>query len=395
MGEGQGEGVTLPGQDLRIYFSEQLAKHGSRTRMATVKIGEAASGRITVTFPYDPAHVDKIKTIEGRRWHSEERYWSVPCSDGIVEELVSLFRGVEICLEPSLTDPVEESKKKKALQVLEKELALRKYSRKTIKAYLHYNEDFLKATGKSPKNIDQEGIRDYLFRLVEQRGISTSTLNMAISALKFHYGGILRKNFVYEIKRPKKDKNLPVILSREEIAAILSALSNIKHKIILVLLYSAGLRVGEVVKLRPEDIDSNRKLIHIRGAKGRKDRYTLLSNVALEVLRQYYAEYHPGEWLFSGAKPGTHLSTRSAQAIFEQAREEAGIKKQVSVHSLRHSFATHLLESGVDLRYIQELLGHKSSKTTEVYTHVSTKGLGAIRSPLDVLPEGGGEMVHR
>jgi len=149
--------------------------------------------------------------------------------------------------------------------------------------------------------------------------------------------------------------------------------------------YSAGLRVGEVVKLQPEDIDSDRMLIHIRGAKGRKDRYTMLSETALQVLREYWKNYKPGKWIFGGAKPERFLSTRTVQKILQHACEKAGIKKDISVHSLRHSFATHLLEGGTDLRYIQELLGHAHSKTTEIYTHVSTKSIGNIKSPLDGL----------
>ena len=137
------------------------------------------------------------------------------------------------------------------------------------------------------------------------------------------------------------------------------------------------------MKLKVEDIDSERGLIHVKASKGRKDRYTILSEKALQILREYYKEYQPRGWLFTGAKPGSHISTRTAQAIFEQAKQQAAIKKDVGIHSLRHSFATHLLENGVDLRYIQELLGHKSSKTTEVYTHVTNKALMSIRSPLD------------
>jgi integrase/recombinase XerD len=151
------------------------------------------------------------------------------------------------------------------------------------------------------------------------------------------------------------------------------------------LTYSAGLRVGEVVRLKLEDIDEERKLIHIRQAKGRKDRYTVLSQVAWDFLNIYLKKYQPEVWLFTGAESGTHLTERSVQHIFENACEKAGIKKDVSVHSLRHSFATHLLEGGTDLRYIQELLGHASSKTTEIYTHVSKRDIGSIQSPLDRL----------
>jgi site-specific recombinase XerD len=160
---------------------------------------------------------------------------------------------------------------------------------------------------------------------------------------------------------------------------------NLKHKALLMLIYSAGLRVSEAVQLRLEDIDGQRRLIRVRASKGRKDRYTLLSEVALQVLREYWKAYHPRGWLFPGQKEGRHLTSRTAEKILEQARQRAGIAKHFTVHTLRHSFATHLLEGGTDLRYIQELLGHKSSKTTEIYTHVSRKDLAQIASPLDQL----------
>ena len=206
-----------------------------------------------------------------------------------------------------------------------------------------------------------------------------------MNALNFYYGKILKRKFMYEIKRPRKDKKLPVVLSGGEVSKILSAVSNIKHKAILMIIYSAGLRVSEVVKLKVEDIDDERKLIRVKGAKGRKDRYTILSDKALETSEIYLKSHKPKKWLFTGAKKTGHLNIRSVQKIFDNAVKSAGIRKDVSVHCLRHSFATHLLESGVDLRYIQELLGHKSSKTTEIYTHVSNKNLGKIKSPLDNL----------
>ena len=206
---------------------------------------------------------------------------------------------------------------------------------------------------------------------------------MTLSALKFYYGEILNQNIIYEIKGPRKGKKLPVILSKEEIYEILSLCSNIKHKAILMMVYSAGLRVSEGVKLKVEDIDPQRNAIHIKGAKRRKDRYVNLSITVLQYLRQYFIDYKPKKWLFPGIKPDNHISSRTVQAIFEQTCKKAKIKKDVSIHTLRHSFATHLLESGVDLRYIQELLGHKSSKTTEIYTHVSNKNLINIKSPLD------------
>ena len=177
------------------------------------------------------------------------------------------------------------------------------------------------------------------------------------------------------------------MLSKEEVKRILDVTVNIKHKALLMLMYSGGLRVGEIVRLKPEDIDAERSLIHIKGSKGRKDRYTILSKSVLVVLRKYYHQYRPQKWLFEGAKPGKHISTRTVQAIFKHACEKAGIKKEVSAHFLRHSFATHLLEGGIDLRYIQEILGHKSSKTTEIYTHVSKASIARIKSPLDTILE--------
>jgi len=197
-------------------------------------------------------------------------------------------------------------------------------------------------------------------------------LNQAINALKFYYGTILKKKFVYEVRRPKKDKKLPVVLSKEEIAKILNSVDNVKHKAILMIAYSSGLRVSEVVKLKVEDIDSNRMLIHIKGSKGRKDRYTLLSKTVLETIKEYLKKYRPQKWLFEGVREGRYLSARTADKIFIIACK-------------KDSFATHLLEGGTDLRYIQELLGHAHSKTTEIYTHVSTKSLGKIVSPIDTL----------
>ena len=329
---------------------------------------------IKISCPYNPNHIAKIKAIKGYRWHPEGKYWTVPYSE--LEKLLSVFDGENIIIDPDI-----------CLEGLKKELIVRKYSQRTIKLYIYHNREFLKFSKKNPHEMSNTDVRDYLYYLANDKGVSTSTLNTAINALKFYYGVVLKRNFVYEIKRPKKDKKLPVVLTQEEVFQILSAVKNIKHRAILMLIYSAGLRVSEVVKLKPEDIDAERKMIHVKGAKGRKDRYTILSDVALDTLNEYIRRYKPQRWLFPGVNPARHLTTRSVQTIFEQACEKAKITKDVSVHSLRHSFATHLLEGGVDLRYTQELLGHKSSKTTEIYTHVSNRDLSQIKSPLDRLFE--------
>ncbi len=296
-----------------------------------------------------------------------------------------------VYMEPDLQSELSLKLPSHDFQDLRRELISRKYSYKTVKVYLYCNRDFLNFIGKKPSEITDNDMKAYLVYLSEGKQSSTSTLNQAINALKFYYGTMLNKKFVYEVKRPRKDKKLPVVLSKEEVAKILSSIENIKHKAILMLIYSAGLRVGEVVKLKPEDIDSERMLIHIKGAKGRKDRCTMLSERAIEVLREYWKEYRPQKWLFSGQNKERHITTRTVEKIFSNACNDAGILKEVTVHSLRHSFATHLLESGVDLRYIQEVLGHKSSKTTEIYTHVSTKDIGKITLENLYLEKGGGD----
>jgi len=378
-----------------------------------IKILKGKQDNLMVSFPYNPQFVEKIKTIKGHRCHPEEKYWSFPSSNGTLEKILKVFESEKIYIDPSLkpqlnryviardkvpkqshtenchSELVSASPASRFtiynFEDLRKELVSRKYSYKTVKAYIYFNRDFLNFIKKNPSEINNNDIKDYLIYLFEKKRASTSTLNQAINALKFYYGNILKRKFVFEVKRPKKDKKLPVVLSKEEVAEILDSVDNIKHKAILMLLYSAGLRVGEVVKLRPEDIDSKRMLIHIKESKGRKDRYTLLSETALETLRQYWRKYRPIKWIFGGAREGNHLSIRSVDKIFQNACDKAGINKDASVHTLRHSFATHLLEGGTDLRYIQELLGHAHSKTTEIYTHVSTKNLGKIISPLDTI----------
>ena len=344
-----------------------------------ISIGNRSDGRLILRFSYNPDHISKVKSIDGYRWHPEERYWSVPYEKKILNAILKVFENDDIKIEPEILFDLG------YLEILKKELITRRYSAKTIQSYIHYNQEFLVFSKKIPVQITDPDIKKFLASLVDEQKVSTSTLNVAISALKFYYGEILKQHYVYEIKRPKKDKKLPVILSRDEIARILSSVTNVKHRSILMLAYSAGLRVGEVVKLKIEDIDVERKLIHVRAGKGRKDRYTILSDTALLTMAEYKCKYRPHGWLFPGANPEKHITTRTAEAIFDKACKNIKIKKNVSIHSLRHSFATHLLESGISIRYIQELLGHKSSKTTEIYTHVSNTELSKIKNPLDTL----------
>jgi site-specific recombinase XerD len=265
------------------------------------------------------------------------------------------------------------------------ELLLRNYSHKTIKSYsscLRAFVNYFKPV--HPRNISNEQIRKFLLFLIEEKKWQASTINQMFNALRFLYVELYKLPFIIDsIPRPKKQKKLPDILSQEEVINIFNSVDNLKHKTLLMLIYSAGLRVGEAVRIKIGDIDSIRKLIHIRQAKGKKDRYTLLSDTVLEMLRKYYKQYKPKDYLFEGGNGRIHLAERSIQNVFQRAIVNINIKKKVTVHTLRHSFATHLLEAGIDLRYIQELLGHSSSKTTEIYTHVSKKSISEIINPLD------------
>ena len=265
---------------------------------------------------------------------------------------------------------------------VEEELRLRRYSARTRAAYLGHIRRFLDA--EPAARIDADRVRRFAARLATEA--SAANQEQALSALRFlgHYV-LGDRTLLNSAPRPKRGIHLPAVLSREEVAQMLEHVSNGKHKALVMVIYSAGLRVGEAVRLRVGDIDSNRRTIHVRGGKGQKDRYTLLADRTLEMLRAYYREESPSTWLFPGPRPDRHLTIRSVQKVVAAACRKAKIRKHVTVHTLRHSFATHLLESGVSLRHIQELLGHKSPKTTEIYTHVSSSELRRIRSPLDDL----------
>jgi site-specific recombinase XerD len=265
-------------------------------------------------------------------------------------------------------------------------MKLKAYSWQTQKLYKNHLMRFISFVGKDLDKVSSCDIKKYLLFIMEGENHSKSLVDQAISVIKLLYKQILPEvDVIINIPRPPKDSKLPSVLSQIEVMQIFQATKNEKHKTILFLIYSAGLRVGEVVRLKAEDIDSTRMLIKVNKGKGAKDRYTLLSQVALEQLRKYYKLYKPETWLFEGSKQGEHITERTVQKVFENCSNKAKINKTVSVHTLRHSFATHLLESGVDLRYIQELLGHASTKTTEIYTHVTQKNISQILSPLDKL----------
>jgi len=258
---------------------------------------------------------------------------------------------------------------------LEQEMRLRNFSKKTIKAYVYYNKDLLRFANNKPcLEITNQDIKDYLDFLLSN-GKSTATVNLAINSLKFYYGQIMGRKFFdgkNMIKRPKKEKKLPVVLSKEEIVGMINALDNIKHKVMIQVLYSSGLRVSELRNLKIDDIDFNRKCLNVHGGKGNKDRMTIISVTVLDNINKYLLEYKPIVYLFESTRQGQKMSTRTLQQVVEDSAKKAGISKKVSAHCLRHSFATHLLENGVSLRYIQSMLGHARLETTQIYTKVAT-----------------------
>jgi len=261
----------------------------------------------------------------------------------------------------------------------------RRYSDNTIKSYIEALVSFLVFyKDKQIEEIDNKDIVHFNSEFIIKNKLSLSYQNQLINALKLFYNTITNKKLIIEnILRPRYSRKLPNVLSKDEIEKILKATQNLKHKAILSLIYSCGLRRSELLNLEIKDIDSKRNLLIIRNAKGRKDRLVPLSVKTLDLLRNYYKQYKTKKYLFEGYIEGEQYSAESLQNILRRSVKKAGINKAVTLHWLRHSYATHLLEAGTDLRYIQEILGHKSSKTTEIYTQVSTNMLQKIKSPFD------------
>lgn len=260
-------------------------------------------------------------------------------------------------------------------------LKIRKLSKRTIEAYAYYNKEFLNFARKSQKSITQRDILNYLEKLAD-RDMSESTMNLAYSALKCYYGRIYKRKFFINLPRAKKSKKLPEVLSAGEVRSMIDGVENLKHKCILSALYGCGLRVSEAIKIKMDDIDCERGMLTVRQAKGKKDRYTILPRKITGTLKTQKELKGGNDYLFTG-RNGGHITAASVDKIVKTAARKAGIKKNISAHSLRHSFATHLLEDGTDIRYIQALLGHARLETTQVYTKVTNPALKKIKSPLD------------
>ncbi|MCL5244931.1 tyrosine-type recombinase/integrase [Cellulophaga sp. 20_2_10] len=262
-------------------------------------------------------------------------------------------------------------------------LELKRYSNNTVRIYVPFFEMFINFYNDREINtLDESDIRGFLQHLIQKK-MSNSYINQVINAIKFYYEVVLgMPHRFYDIERPRKEYKLPKVISKEEILSIINNTNNIKHRCVVKLLYGSGLRKSELLNLKVNDIDSKRMLVRVQNSKGNKDRFTLLSKNALDDLRIYFKEFRPKDYLFEGQKGGKY-SGESVLRIVKLASEKARIRESVTPHVLRHSFATHLLESGVDLRQIQVLLGHSSTKTTEIYTHVATNTFKTIKNPLD------------
>ena len=395
---------------MQEYFGDRLIRitdHQSQKHIAPsdistpvdehdIVITKTTTGTLHIQFHYNTNIIHSIKKLPLARWHESQKYWSLPNTEPIIRQLENLALMHHLTV-GVIDKSVSDQQKPRAYsrfdtvfvpcpQRMVTRLIELRYSPKTIKTYCTMFEEF--ANYYSDRQIDDithEQILAFMYYLVKDRKVSISYQNQSINAIKFYYERVLggEKTF-YTIERPRSEKTLPTVLSTDEVKRILQQVDNLKHKMLLMIAYSAGLRISELLNIRIEDIDSKRKCIKIIQSKGKKDRYTVLSEKVLPLLREYYTHYKPRVYLFEG-DAGSKYSHTSVEAILHRAVAKAGIKKRVTMHTLRHSFATHLLEQGTDIRYIQSLLGHEDARTTQIYTHITTKGFEQIKSPLDSL----------
>jgi integrase/recombinase XerD len=333
--------------------------------------------RIAVYFKKDADLIARIKQIDGARWSQTLIAWHLPDTD---ENRIRFKLESASYFLPSVEGIAQIEKFKQWLRS-------KRYSENTLATYCDALKSFLVFyKDKAIEEIDNADVIVYNNEYILKNKLSASYQNQIVNAIKLYFSTIRETKIeIDKIHRPKRSKVLPNVLSKEEVKLILSVHGNCKHKTMLSLIYSCGLRRSELINLKTTDIDSKRGIVIIRQSKGKKDRIVPLSPKILLMLRAYYLAYRPQKWLFEGQIANTQYSERSLAHVLKQALTKAKIDKPVSLHWLRHSYATHLLENGTDLRYIQELLGHSSSKTTEIYTHVSTKSLQQIKSPFDDL----------
>jgi site-specific recombinase XerD len=341
-------------------------------------IGEVAGGKFICRQAFRLFRVMRCRE-RSERWRHNKLYANLLTSSVVYNKMLMQTLNHNLIMNNNKSPYPSQDPIKK----LERELKIRGLSPRTIKAYIGYNKTFLKYCQKSPKFVKTEDIKNYLAYLSSKQ-VSNTTLNLVINALKFYYEQILRRKFFTHIKRPKKEQHLPIVLSKKEIKTILAQITNIKHKLLLAVMYASGLRVSEICKLKAKDLDFENNILWVRSGKGKKDRQTLMPKIIAKSLQKYISQKSLNNYVFSSNRGG-YLSERSIQKMFTLSLKKSKIKKQATCHSLRHSFATHLLEQGTNIRYIQKLLGHKRLETTQVYTQVSSQKLKSIKNPLDDL----------
>ncbi|TDE07065.1 site-specific tyrosine recombinase/integron integrase [Flavobacterium sandaracinum] len=333
--------------------------------------------RIAVYFEKNVEFIARIKQIDGARWSQSLVAWHLPDTEN--NRLRFKIKPASHTV-PSLEGIAQ-------IEKFTQWLSSKRYSPSTIRTYSEALKSFLVFyREKAIQEISNDDVIIYTNDYILKNNLSASYQNQIVNAIKLYFKTVRETKIEIEkIHRPKRSKLLPNVLSKEEVKLILEAHSNIKHKMMLSLIYSCGLRCGELLALQPIHIDSKRNIVLLKNSKGKKDRIVPLSPKILHLLRDYYTLFKPEKYLFEGQQKGHAYDSRSLQQVLKQALQKAEITKPVTLHWLRHSYATHLLENGTDLRYIQELLGHNSSKTTEIYTHVSTKSIQQIKSPFDDL----------
>ncbi len=359
---------------------------------------------IRLPVPYQSEWVDELKSYRGTRYDKRRKEWLIPWSKLTCDSLADFFSeaGVIVDIKKDIVDEsVREERKRLGAQIREQPLSSKaldgldsmamyidenRYSPRTRETYLSMLEFFFRYfSGRDPVEISNEEISRFIFEIIIKNGYSSAYQNQMISAIRTYYISMGRENPDINLPgRPRRARALPKTFSREEVVRILNSSGNIKHKLLLWIIYSCGLRRSEVTNIRLSDLDRDRSLIHIREGKGMVDRIVPVSDKVWHKIDEYLAGYNPQEYLFEGQTKGRY-SSESVYRVFKSALKKAGIRKEVGVHSLRHSYATHLHESGLDIRYIQELLGHKNTRTTEIYTHVSRRNLVSIRSPIEDL----------
>lgn len=356
--------------------------------------------QIAISFGYDDEIRMHLKRLPEVKWSQTHKTFYIPSTSKNKQDLfqhlrkknwfvdygeIRTIKKDELDKINSIKLPVLTDNQKEDLDKFKKWLQQKRLSQNTVNTYLEVTRFFIRyCLLKNTTNYSVRLIESFNYDFIVREKKSISYQNQCINGIKkyLEYRGVEIDQL--NLKRPKKEKRLPTVLSLEEVKQLIDATHNLKHKTLLSLIYSAGLRIGEAINLKINDIDSKRMLIHIKGAKGKKDRYTLLSSSFLELLREYYRTYKPRNYLFEGQNSAQYTAT-SSQKVLKNAADKIKLNKPITLHTLRHSFATHLLENGTDIRYIQELLGHNSPKTTMIYTHVTETSIRKIKNPFDNL----------